>query len=66
MNWRLILNEFTIEFFLSISYVGKSVLASRELGVRLKALTPAVLDIAPNSRVKSRDMSLMEASGIDA
>ena len=41
-------------------------LARRELGVRLKALTPAVLDIDANSRVKSRDMSLIEASGMDA
>ena len=52
-----------------LTYVGmlKSVLAKRDVGSRLlKALTPAVLERDPKSLVKSRDKSLIEASGIEA
>ncbi len=45
----------------------KSVLAKRDVGSRLlKALTPAVLERDPKSLVKSRDKSLIEASGMEA
>ena len=49
------------------SYEGKlrSVLR-REVGVLLKALTPAVLESDPNSLVRSRDKSPIEASGMEA
>ena len=50
------------------SYEGKlkSVLERREVGVLLKALTPAVLESDPNSLVRSRDKSPIEASGMEA
>ena len=49
------------------SYEGKlrSVLR-REVGVLLKALTPAVLESDPNSLVRSRDKSPIDASGMEA
>ena len=58
-----------IQIHAFVTYVGmlKSVLAKRDVGSRLlKALTPAVLERDPKSLVKSRDKSLIEASGIEA
>ena len=58
-----------IQIHAFVTYVGmlKSLLAKRDVGSRLlKALTPAVLERDPKSLVKSRDKSLIEASGMEA